>query len=118
MRTREYINAVDEAFKPWLLDWPPGYVECAFKFAGCQKTFPRNEIAACHIYGVGAHEELRNEAANILPGCAACHRKFDGKGRAVKNAIVEAMVPGRMPALERLRKERVRAKIGIIPVSE
>ncbi len=68
MRTREYVNAVDEAFKPWLLDWPPGYVECAFKFAGCQRKFPREEIAACHIYGKGAHPELRNDPLDILPG--------------------------------------------------
>jgi hypothetical protein len=106
MRSKEYIAAVDEAFKPWLLDWPPGYVECAFKFAGCKRTFPRNEIAACHIFGKKAHPKLRNKPLNILPGCYFCHKKFDNESLRKKHAIVESIVPGRISALERLIKEK------------
>ena len=107
MRSKEYINAVDEAFKPWLIVHVPGAdVECAFKFDGCSRYLPREEIAACHIYGAKAHSELMCEPLNILPGCLWCHAKFDSKPIRIKHAIVESIVPGRIPALKRLIKER------------
>ncbi len=107
MRTREYINSVDEAFKPWLVVHVPGAdVECAFKFDRCGRYYPRDEIAACHIFGVGAHKELQNEPLDILPGCYFCHKKFDNKPIRIKHAIVELIVPGRIPALKRLIKEK------------
>lgn len=113
MANKAYLNAVDEAFKPWTLDWPPGYVECAFKFQGCRRKYPRNEIAACHVFAVGAHKELQNEPLDILPGCYFCHKKFDNKPIRIKHAIVESITPGRIPALKRLIKEKAQTKIGV-----
>ena len=83
----------------------------------CGKTYPRCYLTNSHIYTRGAHKELKDEPLNIIKMCSGtlenCHPKFEVMTRAEKDKLIEEKLPGRIPALKRLIKEKAQTKVGI-----
>lgn len=91
----EYRRAIEAAFAPYT-DWKDD-VTCFF----CGHLF--GKVDPCHIFGVQAHPEIREEPTNILPGCRLCHTYYDTHPFEKADKI-EAKLPGRIAELEAMIK--------------